>query len=105
MMEAWEQMLDYQLGEVDETWEKYLEEARPLQMRHELAGAPTDSQIDRLRVQYKHLLEQGRPDGKVVTIQQAATELSVSTATIYRCSRRACCPGNRPPRTRPGGSA
>jgi hypothetical protein len=61
-MEAWEQMLDFQLGEIDETWEKYLEEARPLQVRHELAGAPTDSQIDRLRVQYKHLLEQGRQE-------------------------------------------
>lgn len=62
MMEAWEQMLDFQLGEIDETWEKYLEEARPLQVQHQLEGAPTDGEIDRLRIQYKHLLDRGREE-------------------------------------------
>jgi hypothetical protein len=60
MMEAWEQMLDFQLGEIDELWEKYMKKARPLQMQHKLSGAPTAAQIDKLRIQHKHLLEDGR---------------------------------------------
>jgi DNA invertase Pin-like site-specific DNA recombinase/predicted DNA-binding transcriptional regulator AlpA len=35
------------------------------------------------------------PDGKVVTIQQAATELSVSTATIYRWLKTGLLPGEQ----------
>jgi DNA invertase Pin-like site-specific DNA recombinase/predicted DNA-binding transcriptional regulator AlpA len=35
------------------------------------------------------------PDGQVVTIQQAATELSVSTATIYRWLRAGLLPGEQ----------
>ncbi|MEJ7787925.1 MAG: hypothetical protein WKF96_24250 [Solirubrobacteraceae bacterium] len=60
MMEAWEQMLDFQLGEIAEMNEEYLEKARPLQVAHKLAGAPTAKEIDQLRIQHKHLLEEGR---------------------------------------------
>lgn len=60
MMEAWEQMLDFQLGEIAELNEEYLEKARPLQVEHKLTGAPTAREIDQLRIQHKHLLEEGR---------------------------------------------
>jgi hypothetical protein len=61
MMEAWEQMLDFQLGEIDELWETvYLELARPLQVEGLLPGAPSHNEIDRLRLHYKRQLDRGR---------------------------------------------
>jgi hypothetical protein len=61
MMEAWEQMLDFQLGEIDKLWEdQYLQLARPLQVSGDLAGSPSHLEIDRLRRQYKHRLHEGR---------------------------------------------
>jgi hypothetical protein len=60
MMESWEQLLDFRLGEVDKLWDEYLQEARPLQETGELRGSPTAQQLDRMRRRYKSCLDRGR---------------------------------------------
>jgi hypothetical protein len=61
MMEAWEQMLEFQTGEIDKLWYgQYLEEARPLQNSGDLPGSPSAQQLDSKRKRYVRLLEQGR---------------------------------------------
>jgi hypothetical protein len=103
MMEAWEQMLDFQLGELDEMWPKYMQKARPLQMQHKLLGAPSASEIDKLRIRHKHLLDDGRQakraadwDGwehgtdKLIEACETVSELkqrvedSIASANAYR---------------------
>lgn len=61
MMEAWEQMLDFQAGEIDELWyEDYLKTARPKQQSGELPGSPSAAQLDSKRKRYVRLLHEGR---------------------------------------------
>jgi hypothetical protein len=61
MMEAWEQMLDFQAGEIEKLWyEDYLETARPMQQSGELSGSPTASHLDSKRKRYVRLLHEGR---------------------------------------------
>jgi hypothetical protein len=61
MMEAWEQMLTFQAGEIDKLWyEDYLEVARPLQNSGVLHGSPSAEQLDTRRKRYVRLLDEGR---------------------------------------------
>jgi hypothetical protein len=61
MMEAWEQMLNFQMGEIAKLWDdKYLEEVRPLQNSGDLAGSPSAQQLDAMRRHYVRLLQEGR---------------------------------------------
>lgn|GEM_PF-5714950 len=61
MMEAWEQMLDFQAGEIDKLWyDEYLVTARPMQLSGELPGSPSADQLDSKRKRYMHLLHEGR---------------------------------------------
>jgi hypothetical protein len=61
MMEAWEQMLNFQMGEIDKLWYgQYLKEARPLQNSGELPGSPSAHQLDVKRKRYVRLLQEGR---------------------------------------------
>ncbi|HET7484448.1 MAG TPA: hypothetical protein VFJ64_03650, partial [Solirubrobacterales bacterium] len=61
MMEAWEQMLSFQTGEIDKLWyDQYLTQARPLQNSDDLPGSPSAHQLDAKRKRYVRLLEQGR---------------------------------------------
>lgn len=61
MMEAWEQMLTFQTGEIDKLWyEDYLKIARPLQSGGLLHGSPSGEQLDTKRKRYVRLLDEGR---------------------------------------------
>jgi hypothetical protein len=61
MMEAWEQMLTFQEGEIDELWyDQYLKVARPLQLDGSLHGTPSAEQLDTKRTRYQRLLHEGR---------------------------------------------
>jgi hypothetical protein len=61
MMEAWEQMLTFQAGEIDKLWyDGYLTIARPLQMNGTLHGRPSAEQLDTKRKRYVRLLDEGR---------------------------------------------
>lgn len=61
MMEAWEQMLNFQMGEIDKLWYgQYLKEARPLQNSGDLPGSPSAHQLDVKRKRYVRLLQEGR---------------------------------------------
>lgn len=61
MMEAWEQMIDFQTGEIDKLWyDQYLKIARPLQQSGKLHGPPSAELLDKKRKRYVRLLHQGR---------------------------------------------
>jgi hypothetical protein len=61
MMEAWEQMLTFQAGEIDKLWyDDYLKIARPLQVSGALHGTPSPDELDTKRRRYTRLLDEGR---------------------------------------------
>jgi hypothetical protein len=67
MMEAFEQVLKYRLGEIAKLWDEYQRLVRPRQMRGALAGVAQPQQLEALRKQMKALLEAGRATKREIT--------------------------------------
>ena len=67
MMEAFEQVLKYRLGEIAELWDENLKTALPLRAQRRLTGAPTIAELEKLRRLIKELLDRGRETKRDIT--------------------------------------
>lgn len=84
MMEAFEQLLKYRLGEIAKLWEKHREIAWPLERRGRLGDAVTTDELDDLRRRMKSLLEQGRASKRATTWEawEAGTDCLVQACEV-----------------------